>query len=135
MPGAPGFITGLSFDSATGALTGMRADTVPGPAQSVAITPSAKYLYVPFSSESQTGIAAFAIASSGTLTQISRSPFSPRGFSYATVDGRGKFVYVSGMDRVWAYHIDKHNGKPTLVSGSPFQTGNITGELITAAPH
>jgi hypothetical protein len=135
MPGAPGFITGFSIDSATGSLTGGRPYTVPGPAYSLAITPSGKYLYVPFSSESQIGIAAFAIASTGALTQISGSPFSSGAFLYAAVEARGKFLYVASTDSVWAYGIDKHNGALTPASGSPWKTGNITGQLVIATPH
>jgi 6-phosphogluconolactonase (cycloisomerase 2 family) len=69
------------------------------------------------------------------LTQISGSPFSLGAFLYAAVEARGKFLYVADKDSVWAYDINKHNGTLTLVRGSPFQTGDILGQVVIAAPH
>ena len=71
-------------------------------------------------------ISAYAIKANGSLSPVAGSPFNTGSEPWgATVDPRGKFVFVTNLesDNVSAYAINVTNGALTPVAGSPFATG------------
>jgi 6-phosphogluconolactonase (cycloisomerase 2 family) len=117
----------LSFNGTTGALAPV--NSVLPPKQNldadlaVAVSPNGKYLYV-----TETGINAvrvFSIASNGTLSEISGSPFKT-GLGPAAVlaDPTGSYVYVANRtgNSISAFSVGTTGGL-TAIAGSPFSTG------------
>ena len=125
-------VAGSPFPTATSGVT-----TSTGPT-SLVVSASGNYLYV--SNQYTNTVAAFAIASSGALTQLPASPFplctapavcsEPGGVAISSAGG---FLYVanSGTNNISALAIcdiqsatcPTPNGTLTEVSGSPFAAG------------
>lgn len=122
-----GGVETLSFNSSTGALAAV--NSVLAPKQNldadlaVAVSPSGKYLYV-----TETGINSvrvFSIASDGTLSEISGSPYKTGlGPAAVLVDSTGSYVYVANRtgNTVSAFTVGT-GGALTAIAGSPFATG------------
>lgn len=122
-----GGVETLSFNSSTGALAAV--NSVLAPKQNldadlaVAVSPDGKYLYV-----TETGINAvrvFSIASDGTLSEISGSPYKTGlGPAAVLVDSTGSYVYVANRtgNTISAFTVGT-GGALTAVAGSPFATG------------
>jgi Lactonase, 7-bladed beta-propeller len=77
--------------------------------------------------ETSSNVTAYAVnARSGTLTQLSGSPFAT-GTSPQSVapDISGQYLYVANQisNNVWVYTIDPITGAISPVSGSPFAAG------------
>jgi 6-phosphogluconolactonase (cycloisomerase 2 family) len=95
-----------------------------GPTQvSVAIDPAAHFLYVGDTTAPQ--IFVYAIASSGTLTQVSGSPFQTQGVTggLLAVSPNGKFVFDGGGGAQVLALVVGSNGSLTPAPGSPYDNG------------
>jgi 6-phosphogluconolactonase (cycloisomerase 2 family) len=118
-----GLIT-YAVDSATGALTKI-GTPVPGN-YSVAVHPAGNLVYasdiVPGVSEA---VIAYAVDSSGALTEIGRTPFTKgSGPETINIDPAGKFAYISEQlaKKVAAYSINTTTGALTPVPGGLYST-------------
>jgi 6-phosphogluconolactonase len=101
----------------------------------VAVAPSGKYVYVSTlnSLNNPTSLVyAFAVQSDGSLTAVSRSPFSTVNWAEAlAIDPQGKYLYVSSspltstpsVSQVDAFSIDS-DGALTEISGAPYTEPN-----------
>lgn len=129
----PGFVTPFTI-GANGTLTRGGYINVPGAPGNVAVTPSSKFAYVPYTPVSgDSGLAAFSIAADGELYQIQGSPFESTGDGGPDiVDPSGNFLYSAGVSSLWAYRIDKKTGEIALLPGAPFATDPISGPLVIA---
>lgn len=133
-------LTGMSIDSATGALSSVGWNPVQistsapwGPNEFV-IDPTGRFLYV--SDSSWLTISAFQINQiDGSLTEIGGSPFSlgssmgnyPKSIQ---IDPSGKYLYVAlrcaswaptcGSNTLYGFSIDTQDGGLTALSGSPW---------------
>lgn len=123
-----------SIDATSGALTHVSRTVLkvrkrPLFPEDLAIDPAGKFLYVTCGY-----VCAFKIGRSGTLTEITGSPFQAGHFPYGvTVDPTGKFVYVTNyVDLTVSAFTIKHSGALTPVAGSPFATGSETGPVAVA---
>lgn len=129
-----GGVQTLSFDSANGALAAV--NSVLPPKQNldsdlgVAVSPSGTFLFV-----TETGINSvrvLAIASNGTLSEVSGSPFATGlGPDAVVVDATGTYAYVANRtaNTVSAFTVSSA-GALTPVSGSPFATGTTPVALV-----
>jgi 6-phosphogluconolactonase len=95
--------------------------------------PSGKFLYALSSTSPQNTISVFAInSSSGVLNPIVGSPFQlPFGATYSVaLHPSGKFLYVSypQTEQIAAWSIDASSSSLTIVPGSPFASGAVSGE-------
>ncbi|MCU7797827.1 MAG: lactonase family protein [Candidatus Thiodiazotropha sp. (ex Myrtea spinifera)] len=99
---------------------------------------SASFLYA--TNDVTDNVSVFAVNSgSGVLTEISGSPFpielNPTGPEFGpisiSIDPSGRFAYVANSsDTLSAYSIDSSTGALTLLTGSPFATGDIPSSVI-----
>jgi 6-phosphogluconolactonase len=120
----PGGIFAFTTDSA-GALAPVPDSPFTIPGQTVAdslpmgIVDNGSYVYAALSQSNQ--IAAFSIASGGTLTPVPNSPF-PAGTAPSAVAFAGNFLYaINASDgTISGYSIDPATGVLTPLSGSPF---------------
>jgi 6-phosphogluconolactonase len=139
MATAPNFIIGYTINSENGALAALSYYDVSGNVGAVAVTPSGQYLYAAYSSGKQAFILALAVdRESETYHQIHGSPFEARQAEYpalSAVDPSGRFLYVSGKNRLGAYAIDQRDGRLSRIAGSPFDTGRFTGQMVIASPN
>ncbi len=95
-------------------------------------------LYASDSSDLNGGILAFAIASDGSLSPITGSPFATApnaGPSYLlnTTNNTGNqflFVSLSNAGQIAGFSIDNATGALTPIPGSPFTAGKGPGTLI-----
>jgi 6-phosphogluconolactonase (cycloisomerase 2 family) len=128
-------ISGFSIGSggALNVIAGSPFTVVTAPS-SLAPTPSGQFLYA---THPAGYLSIFTVASnSGALTPIPGSPFSNTSTTITnllgtnpfavTVDRSGKYLYVvnQGSNNVSAYTLDAATGAPTLITGSPYATGN-----------
>jgi DNA-binding beta-propeller fold protein YncE len=86
---------------------------------------SGKFVYIPNTADAT--LSAFTLDSSGTLTEISGSPFpsggngSINGPTGITTDFAGQFIYVcNASNDISVFKIDKSTGELSPVTGSPF---------------
>jgi 6-phosphogluconolactonase (cycloisomerase 2 family) len=138
-------ISGFAVDSATGVLTPLAGSPFPGRAlgggggvESLAANPDGTFLYA---SGFFMGVTGYAVdATTGALTELAGSPFSPAGAffnSTLVVHPLGKFLYMADFDvdgvRVFAIASDGSLGAE--IAGSPFVsgTGARTSGSIPAA--
>ncbi len=129
-----GGVETLSFNATTGALAAV--NTVLAPKQSldadlaVAVSPNGQYLFV-----TETGINAvrvFSIATNGTLSEVSGSPFKTGlGPAAVLVDSTGSYVYVANRtgNTISAFTLGT-GGLLTEIGGSPFATGTTPVALV-----
>lgn len=96
-----------------------------------------RYLYVTAANRG-TSVDVYAIASTGLLTPIAGSPFSisiatlrsePTGTFLLGVTGDGANNGFGPDNHVYVFSIDQTSGALTQVSGSPFPTTSIPGDL------
>jgi hypothetical protein len=108
-------------------------ETIPTPP---IVHPSVKFVYVPYSPQMTTGvpppggIAAFALATDGTLSAIPGTPFASginfgssagTGFSAAVIDPTGTHLYAESATSVYGFAIDSNSGVLTPIAGAnPF---------------
>lgn len=130
----PGTVSAFSIDRTNGTLSPVPRspfDAGAGISDSLAITPSGKFLYVTNSPPSI--ISAYAIDSgTGALTPITGSPFAAgMGAKAIAVSPGGKFLYVSDSygGTILAYAISEASGALATVAGSPFPAGSHPSAL------
>lgn len=132
-----GTISSFTVDFTTGQLRHTGYITAGSSTQSVVATPSGAFVYA--ANFGSGDVSAYsANAKTGTLTEVSGSPFGAGAFSFAiTVDPSGKFVYVananSASNNISGYTINSTTGVLTPMSGSPFAAGNDTRAVVVAA--
>ena len=123
----------FSFNTSTGALTSNQQLSPVSSTTSdnaLAISPLSGTLYIARSGTSG-GLAAYTIASGGTLTSISGSPFSTGTQPYSiAVNNAGTYVYVAnrGDSTISGYSIAS-TGVLTALSGSPYSSGTAVAAL------
>ncbi len=89
----------------------------------LASDPNSAFLFV---AEINTGLRELSIGTSGTLSEVTGSPYAvgtgPRGVA---LDITGSYVYVAntGSNNISAFTLTAASGKLTAVSGSPFASG------------
>ncbi len=128
IPLSTGGIDAVSLDSGTGAVTKLSVLVQPlgnsSADQAVAVNPAGTFL---FAAETGTsGVRVFSIASSGTLSEVSGSPYATDlGPKAVLVDSTGSYVYVANSTpgTISAFAIDS-TGALTELSGSPFSAGS-----------
>jgi 6-phosphogluconolactonase len=112
----------LSAGSTATFLPPYSASTSPSD-QGLASDPNSKFLFV---GEINTGLRVLSIGTSGTLNEVSGSPYAvgtgPIGVS---LDDTGSYVYVAnkGSNNISAFTLTAASGKLTVISGSPFSSG------------
>jgi YVTN family beta-propeller protein len=126
-------ISAYSINAGNGNLTAVGTPVASaGKPTAVASDLSGRYLYA--ANETTDNVTAFTINStSGALTEISGSPFSiesnPNGPETGPVaiciEPSGRFAYVANStDSLSAYRINSSSGALTLLTDSPFTTGD-----------
>jgi 6-phosphogluconolactonase (cycloisomerase 2 family) len=94
--------------------------------------PSGNFLY-----DSAFGVHAYAVASSGALTELAQSPHPGAASDNSAIDiavhPSGRFLYASSnaLGTVTAYGVDATTGAFTDVEGSPFQAGPMSYSVAT----
>jgi 6-phosphogluconolactonase (cycloisomerase 2 family) len=101
----------------------------------VAVDPSGRFAY----GAGAGGIFAYTInAGTGSLTPVAGSPYAIPAETYPvtiTVDPSGRFVYLTTQDTtnvngsISGYSIDGATGALTVITGSPFETGEGPGPI------
>jgi 6-phosphogluconolactonase len=89
----------------------------------LASDPNSKFLFV---CELNTGLRVLSIGTSGTLNEISGSPYATgTGPTGVVLDPTGSYVYVAnkGSNNISAFTLTLASGKLVAVSGSPFSSG------------
>ena len=101
------------------------------------------FVYTNDDNPSGNTVSGFSVASNGTLTPVSGSPFATRGTgivdgalsasNHVTVDNIGNFLFASntGSNDVSVFSINAGSGTLSLVAGSPFATGGSGGVGIS----
>lgn len=110
---------GIFNISASGALTPAVGSpfATQASASGFALTPDGKYLYVNFQN-SANSVQGFAFdATAGTLTPIANAVVNNAGS--VTVDGSGKFAYITQGSSLTTFAIDPATGGLTQISQSP----------------
>ena len=115
----------LASSTSSGVITPIAGSPFPSGSRGLAITPNGKYLYA---IDVSTVVTAYTIdPSSGSLTQVSGSPFlEPTGGAFSgrvIVDPKGKFLYVYntfGQVTISGLAIDDSTGALSVSTGSPF---------------
>ncbi len=126
-------ISSYSINSGTGSLSAIGTPiATAGKPTAVTTNLSGSYLFA--TNETTDNVSVFSINSgSGALTQISGSPFpietNPTGPETGpvsiSVDPSGRFAYAANStDSLSAYSINSATGALTLLTGSPFVTGD-----------
>jgi len=135
------YLDSYSFDGSTGTITLVSSafdffQTQPTPP---ILHPSGKFVYVPYSpvmggGAPPGGIAAFALASDGTLALLQGSPFGSgtnfgsyagTPFDAAVIDPAGTHLYADSVGSVFAFTIDPGSGALTPITGAfPFAGGS-----------
>lgn len=127
----------LAIDQTSGALASVGTFGTAGLAGQATTDGLGKYLYVTAANLGNT-VDVYAIASTGLLTPIAGSPFSisiatlrsePTGKFLVGVTGDGANNGFGPDNHVYVFSIDQTSGALTQVSGSPFPTTSIPGDL------
>lgn len=125
-----GTISGFSINSGSGAITALPSSPFSGTANNMrgAMHPSGKYLYTVNIGGAQ--LAKHDIASDGTLSSPSTLSFGTN-LQYVSIDPTGKYGFVnSGVSaNYYTFSIDQTNGSTSLITGNPFSTSGIAGQL------
>lgn len=112
----------LSTGTAATILAPTSTSTSPSDA-GLASDPNSLFLFV---AEINTGLRVLSIGTSGTLKEISGSPYSVgTGPTGVILDTTGSYVYVAnkGSNNISAFTFTAASGKLTAVAGSPFSSG------------
>ena len=135
-------VSAYAITASSGALSGIgtASGTIAKPT-ALATNLSQNMLYV--TNETTDNVSAFSInTSSGALTEIAGSPFNietnptgpETGPVAVSVDPSGRYAYVANStDTLSAYTIDSSSGSLSLLTGSPFTTGDNPG-AVTVDP-
>jgi YVTN family beta-propeller protein len=126
-------LSSYTINASNGTLTALGTPVATaGKPTSVTVDISGSYLYA--TNEVTDNVSVFSInSSSGTLTEIAGSPFSietnptgpETGPQSIIIDPSRRFAYVANStDTLSAYSINSSTGALTLLSGSPFATGD-----------
>jgi 6-phosphogluconolactonase len=89
----------------------------------LASDPNSKFLFV---CEYNTGLRVLSIGTSGTLNEISGSPYTTgTGPTGVVLDPTGSYVYVAnkGSNNISAFTLTLASGKLATISGSPYSSG------------
>jgi 6-phosphogluconolactonase len=89
----------------------------------LASDPNSKFLFV---AEINTGLRVLSIGTSGTLNEVSGSPYAVgTGPTGVALDTTGSYVYVAnkGSNNISAFTLTAASGKLAAISGSPFSSG------------
>jgi 6-phosphogluconolactonase len=89
----------------------------------LASDPNSKFLFV---AEINTGLRVLSIGASGTLNEISGSPYATgAGPTGVTLDPTGSYVYVAnkGSNNISAFTLTPASGTLAAIAGSPFSSG------------
>jgi 6-phosphogluconolactonase len=92
-------------------------------AAGLASDPNSLFLFV---AEINTGLRVLSIGTSGTLKEVSGSPYAVgTGPTAVILDTTGSYVYVAnkGSNNISAFTLTAASGKLTAVAGSPFGSG------------
>jgi 6-phosphogluconolactonase len=128
----------FSINQTSGALAPVGTFATAGFAAQATTDGLGKYLYVTAGNLGGT-VDVYTIASTGLLTPISGSPFSisiatlrsePTGKFLVGVTGDGANNGFGPDNHVYVFSIDQSTGALTQVSGSPFATTSIPGDLV-----
>lgn len=142
---ASGTVSVFRINSITGALAAVGSPTPSGAASpnGLFFHPTGRYLYV--TNQGGNSVTAFSVATDGSLTSVSGSPFSAGGatsLNGIVVHPSGNYVYVASMGGaggVVGYSVVSGAGELNLLSGSPYQNTNggvsNTGDGITIHPN
>jgi 6-phosphogluconolactonase (cycloisomerase 2 family) len=117
-----------TFNASTGALTKTNQILRPKAAayadQGLATDPAGAYLFV--AEIGASAVRVLSIATNGSLTEVSGSPFKTGvGPNAVAVDSTGSYVYVANRadGTISAFSLAASTGVLTAISGSPFATG------------
>lgn len=129
----------FAINASSGALTPLTGSPFAIAASTMAIVPDGQFAYI----TNTTGVYAYSIGPTGSLTAVSASPVAalshPTSF---TIDPSGQFAYgvayigASGVDfGVYAFTINPTTGALVPVTGSPFTPSSPPGytSAITVA--
>jgi len=100
----------------------------------VTVDPTGKFAYV--ANYGATNVSAYAIGSTGALTQVQGSPFrSGSAPMVVTLDPTGKFAYTAnaGSSNISAYTVNSATGMLTQVKGSPYSPDAVPFSVVVAA--
>jgi 6-phosphogluconolactonase len=137
-----GGIAAFAVNGSTGALTNVAGSPFPTSNQAftLAIAPSAKFLYS-IGGGSNNAIDTFTIdAETGALTSIPGSPFPvPASLSSLVVDASGGFLYAtvrtaSGLPAasvVFGFSIDSSDGGLTALATSPYPAPSFPSDAVS----
>jgi 6-phosphogluconolactonase len=112
----------LSTGSGVTVLPPLSTSTTPSD-YGLASDPKSAFLFV---GEINTGLRVFSIGTSGTLNEVSGSPYAAgTGPTGVILDSTGSYVYVAnkGSNNISAFTLTAASGKLTAVAGSPFSSG------------
>jgi 6-phosphogluconolactonase (cycloisomerase 2 family) len=122
----------FNFDTSTGSLFNSQNLTVSSQTSDngLAVDSTTTHLYIARSGAGG-GVRVFTIAGSGTLNEISGSPFASGGQAYTVVlDNTGKYAYAANRTNgtIYGYSIGT-NGTLTALGGSPYTSGKLLTSL------
>jgi 6-phosphogluconolactonase len=89
----------------------------------LASDPNSKFLFV---AELNTGLRVLSIGTSGTLNEVSGSPYTTgTGPTGVALDPTGSYVYVAnkGSNNISAFTLTAASGKLAVITGSPYSSG------------
>jgi 6-phosphogluconolactonase len=139
-PVIQGGIAAFSVSSSTGALADVAGSPFPTSNQpfTLAIAPSAKFLYS-IGGDSNNAIDSFNIdADTGALTSIAGSPFAaPDSISSIVVDASGGFLYATAQTDMQAgsvlfgFSIDSTDGSLTTLATSPYPAPTFPVDAVS----
>jgi 6-phosphogluconolactonase (cycloisomerase 2 family) len=126
-------ITTYAIDYATGNLSKLKTVRTRGQGGSIALTAGAapvsympKYVYV--ANNSGNNVSAYTInPATGSLTNVTGSPFAAGSGPSVAADPAGKFLYAvnAAGGTVSAFTVDQTSGVLSAVAGSPFGGGSL----------
>lgn len=128
----PNAVVGASI-AADGTLSTTESVTLDYLPQSIAVDPSARFLYLgPGFSQIGTGISSFRInPGTGQLAQIGSKTSTTSGINFIAVEPQGRFLFASNLyggpgsfGSISVYAIDALTGQLSEVPGSPFDSSN-----------
>jgi 6-phosphogluconolactonase (cycloisomerase 2 family) len=133
-----GNISGFSIDAGGGLTPLIGSPYIPtsgsssGPS-AIAVDPSGRFVYA-VTAGSSASIWCFSITpADGELVQVADSPFSLAGGGlFLLFEPTGSFFYSGSNSPVGinGYSYNTTSGQPTAISGSPFSTGAVPGEMV-----
>lgn len=123
-----------TINSSTGALTSVGSYGTGSSPMSVAVHPTAGFVYV--ANFNSANISAFSYASNGVLTPAGASLFSTGSHpSSMAFDPNGKFLHVSSMTgNAYAYSVNQSTGFLTPAPGEHYPIGSSPMSIATVLP-